>query len=166
MATTLVSVEEYLNTAYEPDAEYVDGVIEKRHVGEWWHSAWQAGIGSFFYTQSLEWNIRVRTEQRTRISERRYRIPAVGVWDGDTPPDPVALRAPLIAFEILSREDRIPRVLVRLADFAAMGAAGIYLVQPEDSALMIFENGALRSAEQVHLRECVIAWQDIAATIL
>ncbi len=34
MATTLVSVEEYLHSTYEPDAEYVDGVIEKRPMGE------------------------------------------------------------------------------------------------------------------------------------
>ncbi len=166
MATTLISVEEYLHTAYEPDAEYVDGVIEERNVGEWWHSAWQLGIGSFFYTKSREWNIRVRTEQRTSTSAACYRIPDIGVWDADTPPDPVAVKAPLIAFEVLSREDRIPRMLVRLEDFAQMGVSGIYIVDPEDSALMSFQDGALRNANEVRLREKIIPWQDIVTTIL
>ena len=32
--TTLVSLAEYLSTTYEPDVEYVHGVIEERQVGE------------------------------------------------------------------------------------------------------------------------------------
>ena len=31
---TLVSVEEYLNTSYHPDREYVAGVLVERNVGE------------------------------------------------------------------------------------------------------------------------------------
>jgi hypothetical protein len=30
---------EYLATTYEPDAEYVDGVIEERPMGEYDHSS-------------------------------------------------------------------------------------------------------------------------------
>ena len=33
MATPKVSVEEYLNTAYRPDVEYIDGKLQKRNVG-------------------------------------------------------------------------------------------------------------------------------------
>ena len=39
MATTaLISVAEYLRSSYEPDADLVDGRIEKRAVGEREHS--------------------------------------------------------------------------------------------------------------------------------
>ncbi len=31
---TLVSVDEYLHSVYEPDVDYVDGVLEDRNVGE------------------------------------------------------------------------------------------------------------------------------------
>jgi hypothetical protein len=35
MATaTHVSLTEYLNTEYEPDCEYLDGVVEERNVGK------------------------------------------------------------------------------------------------------------------------------------
>ena len=37
-ATTLVSVEEYLSSVYEPECDYVDGEIEDRNVGEKDHS--------------------------------------------------------------------------------------------------------------------------------
>jgi hypothetical protein len=33
-----VSVEEYLNTSYDPDVEFVDGVLVQRNVGDWLHS--------------------------------------------------------------------------------------------------------------------------------
>ena len=33
-----ITVEEYLNTAYDPDMEYVDGVLVERNVGDWLHA--------------------------------------------------------------------------------------------------------------------------------
>ncbi len=165
MATTLVSVEEYLRTVYEPGAEYVDGVIEERNVGEWWHAGWQMAISAYFFNRSDEWGIRVRPEQRTRTGERRYRVPDVAVFDEHTPPDPVAVVPPLIAFEVLSPEDRIYRMIVRLADFESMGVPAIYVVQPEDGGLMRLENGGLKTAEEVVLRDRKIAWQEIVSTL-
>jgi hypothetical protein len=36
MATgALVSVDEYLSTSYDPDCDYVDGVVEERNVGRY-----------------------------------------------------------------------------------------------------------------------------------
>ena len=37
MATTQVSLEEYLRTHYEPDCDYVDGELEERNTGELEH---------------------------------------------------------------------------------------------------------------------------------
>ena len=46
MATAVhVPVEVYLRTLdYEPDCEYVDGVIEERPQGEYDHASWQQAI--------------------------------------------------------------------------------------------------------------------------
>ena len=43
-AGTLIPVEEYLSTSYDPDVEYVDGVLVERNVGEWSHSLIQRNI--------------------------------------------------------------------------------------------------------------------------
>ena len=52
MATTAqvthVPIEVYLSSSYEPDAEYVDGVIEERPMGEFDHSSWQHAIELWF----------------------------------------------------------------------------------------------------------------------
>ncbi len=166
MATTvLVSEQEYLRTSYEPDAEYVDGVIEERNVGEDQHGAWQITIGAFFFNRSRDWNIRVRTELRTKTGERRYRIPDLAVREADLAVEPVAITPPLIAFEILSPEDRIARLLIRLADFESMGVPSIYVVDPQDGALLRFQDGKLGATDAVLLRERAIPWGEIAETL-
>ena len=37
-------IQEYLHTSYDPDCDYVDGVIEERNLGEISHAARQAQI--------------------------------------------------------------------------------------------------------------------------
>ena len=41
---TLVPLAEYLVTSYDPDVEYVDGVLAERNVGEWLHSFIQSNL--------------------------------------------------------------------------------------------------------------------------
>lgn len=57
MATTAqsVSIQDYLQSDYEPDAEYVDGQIEERPRGENDHSAWQGAIYEWFTQNKREW---------------------------------------------------------------------------------------------------------------
>ncbi len=49
---TYVPVETYLRSSYEPDAEYVDGEIEQRPMGEHDHASWQAAIQRWFLSMS------------------------------------------------------------------------------------------------------------------
>ena len=60
--TTHVPVEVYLRSSYEPDAEYVDGKIEERPMGEFDHASWQLAILTWFWQHEREWNIRVLPE--------------------------------------------------------------------------------------------------------
>ncbi len=161
MATILISVEEYLKTIYEPDAEYVDGVIEERPMGEDQHSAWQVALVTYFNVRAKEWGIRVRPELRTKTSERRYRIPDIAILDANAPRDPVALVPPLIAFEILSSEDRLSRLLVRLADFETMGAPALYVVDPADNSLFRFSQGKLEAATEINLQDRIIPFTEV-----
>ncbi len=162
METTPVSVEEYLKSShYEPDAEYVDGVIEERSTGEDSHSAWQAALVIYFGARAKEWNVRVRPELRSKTSERRYRIPDLAILDANAPRDPVAIVPPLAAFEILSPEDRLSRLLVRLADFEGMGVQHLYVVDPADNSFFRYGQGRLEAVSEVILREHIIPCQAI-----
>ncbi len=159
--TTLISVEEYLRTSYEPDAEYVNGVIEERAMGEDQHSAWQLALCLYFGSRAQEWNIRVRPELRTKTGERRYRIPDIAILDADAPRDAVAIVPPLAAFEILSPEDRLSRLLVRLGNFEEMGVPALYVVDPADNSFFRYQAGKLSAVTEIYLRERVIDCSEI-----
>ena len=162
MATTsLISVEEYLKTSYEPDAEYVDGVIEERPVGEQQHSLWQGTLVAYFWSRAKDWGLRVRPELRTKTGERRYRVPDVALLDANAPLDPVAIVPPVAAFEILSPEDRLSRLLVRLADFETMGVPALYVIDPADNSFFRYQQGKLQAVGEVTVGERVIPCEQI-----
>ena len=51
MSTVLVALEEYLNTSYSPDREYVDGVVVERNVGDRLNSMVQKNVTIFLQTR-------------------------------------------------------------------------------------------------------------------
>ncbi|HWZ51769.1 MAG TPA: Uma2 family endonuclease [Granulicella sp.] len=131
MATTSqVPVELYLKSSYEPDAEYVDGHIEERPMGEFDHASWQQAIQLWFTQHARDWNIRVRPELRVQVSPTNCRVPDVVVFDRDHPIEQILTRPPIAVFEILSAEDAIPRMLRKLADYEQMGVPTIIVVDP------------------------------------
>ncbi len=133
MATaTLISLEEYLRTAYHPDCDYVDGVLEERNVGEWNHGDLQGEIVHFLKARRREWNIRAATEVRVRVSPSRVRIPDVCVISRDHPLEQVVTTPPLICIEVLSPEDRWSRVEKRIEEFLAMGVQHVWVFDPQD----------------------------------
>ena len=137
---TLVSVEEYLNTSYEPDREYVDGVLVERNVGESWHSWVQRNILlalSVKYPQIFPF-----PEFRGRTRATRYRIPDVCVTLSP-PKTRVLTEAAFIAIEIVSPDDRVSRFGERLKEFEALGTPNIWVVDPEARELFVFCDGNL-----------------------
>jgi Uma2 family endonuclease len=130
MATTAVSIEEYLSTAYEPDMDYVDGELEERNVGEYEHNVVQKRILFWFDRRAKEWRIRAVQEQRTRLSGSRVRIPDVSVFTRDLPIEQVFTRPQLIAVEVLSPEDRHSRMDKKIRDYLDFGVAHVWVVDP------------------------------------
>ena len=134
MATTVATlpIAEYLRTSYTPDADFVDGELEERNVGEYDHSNLQGILYFLFRMNKKLWNVRPIIEQRTRVSESRVRVPDLAVLRGDAPRDPVATVTPLICIEVLSSEDRISRAEEVLADNWRMGVRHVWLFNPTE----------------------------------
>ncbi len=65
---TFVSVDEYLRTSYNPDCEYVDGVIEERNLGEYEHSVMQGFFTILFAMNRKTWNAKVFPEYHVQFS--------------------------------------------------------------------------------------------------
>jgi Uma2 family endonuclease len=141
MATTIhVPVEVYLRSSYEPDAEYVDGMIEERPTGEFDHASWQLAIVKWFLLHEKEWNIRVLPELRVQVAATRYRVPDVSVLDRSLPVEQIITRPPLAVFEVLSPEDTLQRLKRKLEDYRNMGIPEIWVIDPQDTTFYRYED--------------------------
>jgi Uma2 family endonuclease len=130
-ATSFVPIQVYLTSSFEPDADYVDGEIEERAMGENDHSAWQAAIVAWFRPQAKDGQIRVRPELRVQVSATRFRVPDVALIDRNLPQDPIAVHPPVAVLEILSPEDTLRKVMTRCADYEHMGIQTILVIDPQ-----------------------------------
>lgn len=79
--SSLLSIEQYLNTDYRPDVGYVDGYIDERNLGEFDRGDPQLEIAASLRNRQQEWSIRVVSETRMRVSETRVRIPDVCILE-------------------------------------------------------------------------------------
>jgi Uma2 family endonuclease len=127
----LVSVEEYLNTAYKPDCDYEDGVVMERNVGEVPHSRLQGLLIAYLFRRRKTWNITALPEQRFQIREKKYMVPDVCVLEGPKPEQRILTSPPLLWIEILSSEDRPIRVNRRVNDALAFGAPHVWVIDPD-----------------------------------
>ena len=150
---TLMSVEEYLHTAFDgADREYLDGEVIERNMGNKSHSAVQ---GEFIYHFRLH---RTRTglfalpELRHQLADGRFCIPDVAVFaqepEGEVPSTP-----PLVAIEILSPDDRIGYIVPKLDEYKAWGVANIWLADPEDRKFFTYGHNGLHEVSELTLPE-------------
>jgi Uma2 family endonuclease len=145
MSIGFVTIEEYLNTSYSPDREYVDGVIVERHVGDRPHSMVQSNV--IFSLRQGYGNLFVWPEQRIRtIADRRSRVPDVCVTLQDPGTD-VFETPPLIAIEILSKRDEMSDVLEKLDEYEAFGIPHIWVIDPRRKKAFTFEGGRLQEVK-------------------
>ena len=143
-SAALVSVEEYLSSSYEPDCDYVDGVLEERNLGEYDHGNLQTTISAYLKYRARSWNVRVIVELRIRVSATRVRVPDICVILRDREIEQVPTKPPLVCVEVLSPEDRWPRVEKRIADFLAMGVGRVWVFDPKKGEVFEYAKSGRR----------------------
>ena len=119
---TLVSVEEYLHTDYEPDCDYVDGILVERNVGEKDHAKLQKRLLLYFEERCKQWNIFAIQELRVQVARTRYRVPDICVVLGPEPDEQILTKPPFLCIEVSGRphqphaakDRRLPQVRRRL----------------------------------------------------
>lgn len=143
----LVSVDEYLNTSYEHDVDYVDGVLVERGMPTVPHSLLQMIIGAYLRALESGHAFKVLPEARTQIIARaRYRVPDILLCPTPLPKGRVVDVAPLAVFEILSPDDKISETLERFRDYSSIGVQHLILLDPERYVAYRFDNGSLIEA--------------------
>ncbi|HEY4358717.1 MAG TPA: Uma2 family endonuclease [Acidobacteriaceae bacterium] len=149
MATApVISVSEYLRSAYHPDVEYIDGRLRERNVGLQPHSALQAIIGHIFSKRRRDWDIRVLIGQRVQVTETRFRIPDICALRRADPKDRIVSWAPLLCIEVLSEEDRLNDLQTKVDEFVGLGVEHIWVIDPwKRIAYYASSNGFERPAD-------------------
>jgi Uma2 family endonuclease len=164
-ATHLVSVEEYLHSTYEPDAEYVEGKIVHRSMPQKPHSKVQ---GYFYRTlyelaHPLGYEVWVDQRIRTQAEPRRYRVPDVCVTSGE-PPEDIFTEPPFLCVEVLSPDDAAVELRTKIHECLVFGVTHVWIVDPSTRlgeihtrvAILRVEDGLFRAGEiEVDLRKLV-----------
>ena len=68
---SLIPLEEYLSTSYDPDREYVDGRLVERNVGELDHSYLQFGVPNIWVVDPIRKTVTVHLHKSTTICTER-----------------------------------------------------------------------------------------------
>jgi hypothetical protein len=133
MATsTLVPLEEYLASHYDPDMEYVDGELVERNVGELLHSRLQALIWDAFH----------RLEEACDVVAF-----VVCLMEKPLTPGRVLVDPPLVVVEVLSSDYTMSEVVDKCMEYQRRGARHIWIADPK-GRVMVWHGMGLEIAGQ------------------
>ena len=136
---TLMTVEEYLHTSFEDgDQEFLDGEIVGRYHGDLPHGLTHGELIFLLHNAGSDRGLQVLPSIRVRISSTRYRVPDIGVWlPGDIGRD-IPTVQPFLIVEILSPDDRITRMKIKVEEYLSIGVEWIWLVDPANQKAICY----------------------------
>ena len=151
VSVPFVSIEEYLHTVYEPDVDYVDGVLEDRNVGEFDHSMVQRAILIALIAFEDEASAIAIQETRTQTQATRFRVPDICMVRTEDA-EQIFRRPPLLCVEVLSPEDRLPRMRTKCQDYLNMGVPAVWIFDPQNELAYEMKNDFWREVREGVLR--------------
>jgi Uma2 family endonuclease len=146
-AATLVSVEEYLSTNYDPDCEYIDGRIVERNLGEKPHSRIQRKLIVFLDSLANEFGIEVLPEQRVQVSKTRFRVPDVTVMLLSASDERIITSPPHLCIEILSKDDSMEYMQEKIDDYIRFGVPYVWIISPRNKKAYVVTNAGMIEAK-------------------
>ena len=125
---TQITAEQYLRMTFEPDAEFVHGEIVERAMPDYIHGRLEFLISLAFGRLIQSSRLYPCLEVRMKLATDVYRIPDVAVFTKSQQPVPDT--PPLVAIEILSKDDRHSDLMQKLEEYLTWGVANIWVVDP------------------------------------
>ncbi len=168
---TLASLDEYLNSSYEPDMDFVDGVLVRRNVGTQRHGRLQLLVGLFFEQFRNSHKISTFTETRLRIDAAtgRHRIPDVLVLKKPYQKGKVVVDAPAVIVEIQSPDDTFDDIVERCLDYDKLAVPDILVMDADHYRAWSFQSGNLTllpgDSVTLHLAEIVFPFGELFAQL-
>jgi len=137
-STTLISVEEYLRTEYDPSCDYIDGVLRQKSMPTFKHGRMEHKLCNLVdrfvgYCAS--------PEQTVRIREAKYLVPDVAVQRVSGLRDPFPVEPIHLCIEIMSPGDRFGEIVSKCDEYHAWGVEHCWIVDPEDQRCWQYDSG-------------------------
>ena len=129
----LVSVEQYLHTSFEHDAEFVEGRIVERPVPTWEHACMQGFLIEELRATGRRLGLFAVPEQRVQVRADRFRVPDICVLT-DKPEGElgrrIVTRPPYLCIGILSPEDTAFETLDKVREYMSFGVNWVWVIDP------------------------------------
>jgi len=139
---TKMTVEEYLRTSFDPDCEYVDGEVLERNLGETDHGWIQRAILLYIAAREKELGVVILQEERMQLGPTHYRVPDLMILKGaGKPKEQIIAQPPLVCIEVLSPEDRLNRMQVKVAEYLAFGVRYVWVLDPRTKHAFVYTDG-------------------------
>jgi Uma2 family endonuclease len=146
---SLVSLEEYRRSHYEPDMDYVDGILEERNTCLLDHSIIQGTLAAHFHNHRTEWDVQTYISLRLQVDPTRVRIADVCVMPAGW--KRLEQKTPLLCLEVKSEEYSLEREVARAQDYLAIGVREVWIFDPATRTAYV-----LRGEEMIEHREGVL----------
>jgi Uma2 family endonuclease len=128
---TLISLEEYLNTTYRPDCDFVEGQVLERNAGKPGHGYAQGQIVIWFGRRTdLLRGLMPFPETRLHLAPQRVRIPDVMICELPKKKEEAFNSPPYLCVEIMSPDDTMSGLQERLDEYLAFGVTNVWVIDP------------------------------------
>lgn len=123
-SATLISVDEFLKSAYKPACEYIDGVLRPKPMPTKLHALIQFLIVSLLLAQ----NVDALAEVCVRVTPTKFFVPDV-IADSRIQ-DPYPTEPVILCVEILSPDDRLSSAFAKCEAYHEWGVPCCWVVDP------------------------------------
>lgn len=166
MATTpaLVSLQDYLETSYEPECEYVDGDLIPKALGAKDHARLQFHVARLLYRYEEAGLCQIATEQSVRVRETAVLIPDICLLQPDNAEHGVVRQPALLCIEVLSPSDRFTYTVSKCDEYLLWGALACWILDPIEKKAWFYDAQGLHSVAArgvLHLGEIELALSEL-----
>ena len=148
---TQITAEQYLRMTFEHDAEFVHGEIVERAMPDYIHGRLEYLISLAFGRLIQSSRLYPCLEVRMKLAADVYRIPDIAVFAESQQPVPDT--PPLIAIEILSKDDRHSDLMQKLEEYLVWGIANIWVVDPITKRFSAYTHLGLQNVSSFSLSD-------------
>jgi Uma2 family endonuclease len=147
---TQIRSEDYLRMTFEHDAEFVHGEIVERSMPDLTHGRIQGLLFAQFDRWRKSHGLYPCVEVRMKVAVDLYRIPDVAVFASPTSQQ-IPDKAPMIVFEIVSKDDRHQDLMQKLEEYREWGVPHIWVIDPLTKRFSMYTEFGLRNVSSLSL---------------